>query len=306
MKILILGVGGVGGYFGARLVESGADVTFLVRPARKAALATSGLRVESPYGNFRIEPRCLTGDEVGPDYDLVLLAAKAYDLESALEAIAPAVGEQACVVPFLNGWTHMARLDERFGAGRVLGGVAHIAGELGADGIVRQHSRIHSLTVGGRDAGTKAVARSFIEVCSRAAFDSALAEDIEQVLWDKWVFLATLAGATTLMRASVGAIMATLHGESLIHRLYEECQGVATAVGRPVGQAATDRALGLLTERGSGFTASMLRDLEAGQATEHDHVLGALVAIGAGQGCDLPLLTAAHVQMQVRAAQAVP
>lgn len=301
MKILILGVGGVGGYFGARLVESGADVSFLVRPARKAAIAASGLRVESPFGNFRVEPRCLTREEIGPDYDLVLLAAKAYDLESALEAIAPAVGEQTCVVPFLNGWTHMARLDERFGAERVLGGVAHIAGELGADGVVRQHSRIHSLTVGGRGARTQDMAKRFVAVCAKAGFDSALAEDIEQVLWDKWVFLATLAGATTLMRASVGAIMATQHGETLIHRLYAECQGVASAVGRPVGQTATDRALGLLTERGSGFTASMLRDLEAGQATEHDHVLGALIAIGGPHGCDLPLLTAAHVQMQVRA-----
>ncbi len=303
MKILILGVGGVGGYFGARLVEAGADVSFLVRPARQAQLARDGLRVASPYGDFQVVPRCVTADRLAPDYDLVVLAPKAFDLDGAIEAVAPAVDADTFVLPFLNGWTHLAALDDRFGVSRVIGGVAHIAGELCADGVVRQHSRIHSLTVGGRDAETRAAAERFIGLCCGARFDSLLADDIERVLWEKWVFLATLAGATTLMRAPVGAIVAAAGGDALVRRLYGECLAIAGADGRVIDPLASDKALGLLTEPGSAFTASMLRDLAAGLPTEHAHVLGELVRIGQGHGCDMPLLTCAWVHMQIRSAE---
>ncbi|MCB1888904.1 MAG: ketopantoate reductase family protein [Rhodocyclaceae bacterium] len=302
MKILMLGVGGVGGYFGARLVQAGADVTFLVRPARQARLARDGLRIESPYGNFQVSPRCVTAETLKPGYDVIVLAPKAFDLDSAIDTVAPAVGAETVVLPFLNGWSHLALLDARFGPSRVLGGVAHIAGELGADGVVRQLSHIHSLTVGGRDDATRAVAERFIAACSAAHFDSTLSQDITRVLWEKWVFLATLAGATTLMGAPVGAIVATPHGDALIRRLYGECVAIAEADGRAVSRDASGKALGLLTEPGSAFTASMLRDLQAGLPTEHEHVLGALVRIGEARACDLPLLTAALVHMQVRAA----
>ena len=300
MKLLFLGAGGVGGYFGARLVEAGADVTFLLRPARKAQISAEGLQVESPYGNFRVTPRCVVRDEIQPEYDLIVLTSKAYDLDDAIDTIAPAMGEAGHVLPLLNGLAHMDRLDERFGRARVIGGVAHISGELSKNGVVRQLNRIHSLTAGGRDQPTREFAERFVRLCGTARFDCRLAEDIESTLWEKWAFLATLAGITTLLRASVGAIVATTDGEALTRRLYAECLATAAAHGKAVAEAGQQKALAMLTEPGSAFAASMLRDLQAGHRTEHDHVLGDLVRRAGRAGVDAPLLQVAFAQMQVR------
>ena len=132
-KLLFLGAGGVGGYFGGRLIEAGVDVSFLVRPARAASLSAQGLRVSSPHGDLTLPVKCVTRDSVLPDYDLVILAPKAYDLDDAMDAVAPAVGPATFVLPLLNGLAHLDALDARFGADRVLGGEAHIVATLEAD-----------------------------------------------------------------------------------------------------------------------------------------------------------------------------
>jgi 2-dehydropantoate 2-reductase len=297
-KLLFLGAGGVGGYFGGRLIEAGVDVSFLVRPTRAALLAEHGLKVHSPHGDLALPVRCVTRDTVRPEYDLVLLAPKAYDLDDALDSIAPALAPETFVMPFLNGLAHMDVLDARFGAHRVIGGVAHIAATLDADGSVRQLNPIHALTAGGRDAATQRAAAEFVALCEPAKFDAALSTDIVATLWEKWTFLATLAGITTLMQGSIGQVMATTHGESLARRLYAECLAVAERSGYPVQQKVQARSLRMLTDRDSSLTASMLRDLQAGSRTEHDHVLGDLVRRAQLQGVDTPLLAAAHCHLQ--------
>ncbi|MDL2336703.1 MAG: ketopantoate reductase family protein [Pseudomonadota bacterium] len=297
-KLLFLGAGGVGGYFGARLIEAGVDVSFLVRPTRAALLAEHGLKVSSPHGDLALPVRCVTRDTVRPEYDLVLLAPKAYDLDDALDSIAPALAPETFVMPFLNGLAHMDVLDARFGAHRVIGGVAHIAATLDADGSVRQLNPIHALTAGGRNAATQRAAAEFVALCEPAKFDAALSTDIVATLWEKWTFLATLAGITTLMQGSIGQVMATTHGESLARRLYAECLAVAERSGYPVQQKVQARSLRMLTDRDSSLTASMLRDLQAGSRTEHDHVLGDLVRRAQLQGVDTPLLAAAYCHLQ--------
>ena len=132
-KLLFLGADGVGGYFGARLIEAGVDVSFLVRPARASMLEAHGLRIGSPHGDLELQVRCVTRETVEPEYDLVLLSPKAYDLTDALDAIAPAMGPDAFVLPLLNGLAHIDVLDACFGADRVIGGVAHIVATLAAD-----------------------------------------------------------------------------------------------------------------------------------------------------------------------------
>lgn len=301
-KLLFLGAGGVGGYFGARLIEAGVDVSFLVRPARAATLAAQGLRVTSPHGDLTLQVRCVTRDTVRPDYDLVILAPKAYDLDDAMDAIAPAIGKTTFVLPLLNGLAHLDALDARFGADRVLGGVAHIVATLAADGSVQQMNPIHTLTAGGRAAATHQVATKFIGLCASAKFDAALSPDILSALWDKWAFLATLAAATTVTQGSIGQVMETTHGEPLLRRIYAEGLTVAQRSGASIDAAAQARALGRLTQRGSSITASMLRDLQAGLRTEHDHVLGDLVRRGQQLGVDTPLLALAHCHLQVAAA----
>lgn len=302
MKILILGAGGIGGYFGAQLVRAGADVTFLVRPKRKHLIDRDGLRIETPRGDFTVHPRTVTAAEVAPIYDLVILAPKAYDLEDALASVSKAQGH-AVFLPFLNGISHLATLDQRFGRQRVMGGVAHIAAMITASGAVKQLTDLHSLTVGPRDAAQEALAHAFAESCKGAAFDCRYTDDIEQALWDKWVFLATLAGMTTVCQGSVGEIMATPYGEALTRQMFAECCAVARESGHPIGQAAADKSVRMLTQQGSTFTASMLRDLQAGQQTEHEHILGAMAQRGMERGLPMDLIRLAHTNMAVRAGQ---
>ena len=299
-KLLFVGAGGVGGYFGARLIEAGVDVTFLVRPARAAALAAHGLSVSSPHGDLHLPAvRCVTRDTVGADYDLVLLAPKAYDLDDALEAVAPAVGPSTFVMPLLNGLAHLDILDARFGAHRVLGGVAQVVATLAADGSIRLMNPIHTLTAGGRDEATQQAAAAFIALCEPARFNKVLAPDIVAALWGKWTFLAALAGITTLMHGSVGQVVGTASGDSLIRRLHAECVAVAERCGFATPDAAQAVALKRLTEPGSDLTASMLRDLQSGLRTEHEHVLGELLRRAQQHGVDAPLLAAAHCHLQV-------
>ncbi|MBX9872570.1 MAG: ketopantoate reductase family protein [Burkholderiaceae bacterium] len=302
MKILILGAGGIGGYFGARLIQAGADVTFLVREARQQLIERAGLQVETPDGPFSVQPRTVTAATVQADYDLIVLAPKAYDLDDALTSLAQADARGA-ILPFLNGLDHLRVLDARYGRARVLGGVAHIAAMITPSGAVRQLSPLHRLTAGARDTAHAALARDFIALCGRARFDSAYSEDIEQVLWNKWVFLATLAGMTTACQGSVGEILATPEGEALTRQMFAECCAVARAQGHAVSEEEQGKALAMLTQKGSAFTASMLRDLQGGQRTEHEHILGDMVRRGQAAGVNVDLLRLAWTHMAVRAAQ---
>jgi len=302
MKILILGAGGIGGYFGAQLLRSGADVTFLLREKRQALIAAEGLCIETPHGNFTVQPPTVTAASVTPIYDLIILAPKSYDLEDSLLSLENAVGS-GVVLPFLNGIEHLAVLDRKFGRAKVMGGVAHIAAMITETGAVRQLNDIHSLTIGPRDPAHAELAKEFFALCGKAPFTSVYAEDIEQALWDKWVFLAALAGMTTLCRGSVGEMLATPYGEGLIRQMYDECCAVAHLSGYPTGEAATQRALGMLIAPGSPFTASMLRDLLAGQRTEYEHILGAMAKRGMALGLPMDLLRLAHTHLAVQAGQ---
>ena len=302
MKILILGAGGIGGYFGARLIQTGADVTFLVREKRKQLIDSTGLQIETPKGNFSVQPRTVTATTVRPEYDLIVLAPKAYDLDDALASLAGA-DSHGVLLPFLNGLNHMAVLDAKYGRARLLGGVAHIAATLTDSGAVRQLTDMHKLSVGPRDAAHEALARAFIAACQKAEFDSLYSDNIEQLLWDKWVFLATLAGMTTVNQGSVGEIVATPHGLGLMRQMYAEGCAAAQASGHPIAPATAEGALRMLTTP-SGLTASMLRDLQGGQRTEHEHILGALAKRGLDAGLPMDLLRLAHTHLAVHAAQA--
>ncbi|MCZ8250922.1 MAG: 2-dehydropantoate 2-reductase [Hylemonella sp.] len=302
MKTLILGAGGIGGYFGARLIQAGADVTFLVREARQQLIERAGLQIETPDGQFSVQPHTVTAATVQADYDLIVLAPKAYDLDDALASLARADARGA-ILPFLNGLDHLRVLDARYGRARVLGGVAHIAATITPTGAVKQLSALHRLTVGARDPAHEALARDFFALCQQAAFDSAYSEDIEQVLWNKWVFLATLAGMTTVCQGTVGEILATPEGEALTRQMFAECCAVAAAQGQAISVEEQGKALAMLTQKGSAFTASMLRDLHGGQRTEHEHILGDMVRRGGSAGVKVDLLRLAWTHMAVRAAQ---
>lgn len=295
-RILILGAGATGGYFGARLIESGADVSFLVRPPRAALLAERGLRVLRSEGDFARPVRAITA--IDGAYDLVLVSCKAYDLDSAIAAIHPAVGARTQVLPLLNGLRHLDALDAAFGAEHVLGGLCHLSVTLEADGAIRRFGTLERLTFGSREAARPVPAA--IDAALRAAGPQVVASaDIIGAMWDKFAFIATLAGITCLMRGSVGEIVAHADGDALVRRLYAECTEVAARSGHPIEGAAVDAALGILTTPGSPLKSSMLRDLERAARTECEHVLGDLRARAHAFALDVPLLAAALTHLRV-------
>ena len=299
MKLLMLGAGGVGGYFGARLHEVGVDITFLVRSKRAELLRHQGLIVETQYQTIRIEPQLVTKDKLQLNYDLVMLSPKAYDLEDALETLKTVPGNPL-YLPLLNGFDHLKQMDDELGRERVMGGVAHIAAELTDKGIVRQLNALHRFTFGIRHAGQEPLAAKLANLTDQAPFDSVYSENIEQSLWDKWTFLATLASMNTLMRANVGVIESTEFGGQATQRMFEECCSIAEKSGFPISEMVRAQSLGILRKENSDFTASMLRDLESGYQTEHEHIIGSMLRRGKQAKLDCPSLQLAYTQMMIR------
>ncbi len=312
MRILILGAGGTGGYFGGRLAQSGADVTFLVRPARAADLARDGLRLRSPLGDADLPVATTTAADLpalaaSRPFDLVLLSCKAYDLDSSIAAIAPAVAAGADVLPILNGLLHYARLDERFGADRVIGGLCFISATKGPQGEILHLGKPASITFGERDGvAPRARLHAFAEDCAKAGIEHLLSPDIAREQWIKYSFLTALAAGTCLMRAPIGRIVAGEGGEAFMTALYAECTAVAAAAGQPIPPAAQDNALATLRQHGSDLKASMLRDLEAGQRVEGLQIVGDMRHRAQAAGVAAPLLATAWCHLQAYEASLPP
>lgn len=296
MRILILGAGGVGGYFGGRLAEAGADVTFFVREARARLIAERGLAIESSRGDARLDVKAVHDASALSPFDLVILTCKAYDLDASLEAVAGAVGPDTAILPLLNGLVHLERIAARFPRARVHGGVAQISSTL-KDGVVRHFGELNRIVFGARDGAADARLEALRNAYARTPVDAALVDDIDQKLWDKFVPLATLAGITSLMRASVGVILETPSGEDIVLRLLEECEGVGRAEGW-TRSSDSPKLVSMLTERGSPLKASMLRDIERGGRTEGEHILGDMFARAQRAGVAAPVLeiALAHVR----------
>jgi 2-dehydropantoate 2-reductase len=298
MRFLVLGAGGVGGYFGARLVERGADVTFLVRPTRAAQIAKSGLVLLSPRGDYQGPVRISSTDDVRPTYDAVLLACKAYDLAPAIDALAGAIGPRTMVMPLLNGIAHYDTLVARFGSERVLGGIAHLAATLSPEGHILHLNEMHLFTFGELAGGRSCRMDRLHAAIVGANADIVYSENVMHAAWDKWVMLATLAGMTCLMRAAVGGICATSEGETITREFYSECCAIADAARFPISPEQQSAALELLTRKNSTFCASMLRDIESGRPTEGTHVLGDMLARARRFSIATPTLKLAYAHVE--------
>ncbi|MFN0220040.1 MAG: 2-dehydropantoate 2-reductase [Hyphomicrobium sp.] len=298
MKVLVLGAGATGGYFGGKLAAAGVDVTFLVRPKRAELLARDGLRIVSSSGDITTPVKTITQDNVGPSYDLVLLTSKAYDLAAAIDSICPAVGPETRVLPVLNGMRHLEVLDEAFGPDRVLGGTCHISATLTPVGAIQRFSTFDALSQGPRVASQDAFCRELHAALSTGGFDARLTDDIIGTMWEKWVLLATLAGMTCLMRATIGEIVATDAGAGLIASMLDECCAVARASGHAPRAAVVEVTRATLTDPTSTIAASMLRDIQRGARTEAGHILGDLIARADAVSVATPLLTVAYAHLQ--------
>jgi 2-dehydropantoate 2-reductase len=295
MRILVVGAGAIGGYFGARLADAGRDVTFLVRPKRAEQLAR-GLLVRSPRGAVKVAaPKVVTEATLREPYDLVFLSCKSFDLEGAMDSFARGVGASTLILPMLNGMAHIEKLQSRFGLGAVLGGQCQISTTLDADGNVIHLNEAHLMSYGELDGKRSARVEAVDKSLSGAGFDAVLSDHVRQDMWEKWLFIATMAGMTCLMRASVGDI-GTAGATPIALALFEECSVVAAKNEHAPRPGIEGLIRKTLTTPGSTLTASMLRDIEAHKRTEHEHLIGDLFARGAGAHTPILGMCLAHLR----------
>ncbi|MFO1159914.1 MAG: ketopantoate reductase family protein [Reyranellaceae bacterium] len=300
MKTLFLGAGAIGGYIGGRLHQSGADVTFLVRPARREALQRDGLVIKSTKGDITQQVKTVLDGADGGPYDLVVLTCKAYDLDSAIGAVAPAVKPEVTVVPLLNGMRHLDVLDARFGAANVTGGLVRVGAALSPKGEVLHTSPFAAISFGERDGKpARPVLSEFGAAVKKAGLDGGLHANIVQDLWDKWIMLCSLAAMCCLMRGASGDIVEAEEGAAIMHETVEECRKVAAAAGCDPGEKSMANTRSFLTQKGSRFAASMLHDLENGSMVEADHVVGDMIARAKKAGIATPNLRLAYAHLQV-------
>ncbi len=297
MRILVVGAGATGGYFGGRLLQAGRDVTFLVRPRRAAALEKHGLSIQSPFGDFRSPaPPIVTEERLAEPFDLVLLSCKAYDLDGAIASFAKAVGPATAILPLLNGMRHLDRLADCFGAEHVLGGVCVVSAQLDPDGVIHQLNAFQSLTFGELDGARSERIERVAATLAGAGFEARLSDEIRLEMWEKWVFIASAAGITCLMRAAIGDIVAA-GASDLATGLLEDCAAIAAREGFQPRPESLERVRAMFTTPGSPLTASMLRDVEDGKRAEGDHILGDLLR-RAAKPDDRSLLRIAYAHLK--------
>jgi 2-dehydropantoate 2-reductase len=278
MRILVIGAGATGGYFGGRLLQAGRDVTFLVRPKRAELLAKNGLIIKSPAGDITLaNPPTIVADKITTSFDVIILSCKAYDLDDAVASFAAAVGPGTAIIPFLNGMKHLDVLDAKFGIERVMGGQCQIASMLDAEGVIHHLAPMQSMSFGERGTPKGDRAGRIEAALQGAMFDARASDVIMQEMYEKWVFLATLAGATSLMRAPAGHITGAPGGEQFIRALRAEIASVAEAAGHGPRAEFLTRTEGLLFTPGSPLTASMLRDIRSNARIEADQIIGDLI-----------------------------
>lgn len=310
MKLLILGAGGMGGYVGGRLVQAGADVSFLVRPARQAQLVANGLVIHSIKGDAQLQVKARLSHELDADYDLVLLTCKAYDLDDALVSLAPAMAGNAAILPLLNGVAHLATLNQHYGAARVLGGVAKIAVTLTAEGVIRHLNDFCYLNFGEQNGQPSPRTTALKTMLDKTDVQALLATDIQRELWLKLVHLHTIAAMSSLLRANVGEILRTPDGPTLFMQMLDINLEIARREGHVPDDAFVANCRAMFSNRASNYEASLARDIERGGRVEADHVLGDMLAHCRKHGLNDVLHTLAYTGAKAyevrRAAQRLP
>ena len=299
MRVLVVGAGATGGYFGGRLAEHGVDVRFLVRPARARLLRDNGLVIRSPLGDLTVRDRFIMAADLNPDYDLVLLACKAFDLDQVMADVEPAISSDSLLLPLLNGLGHLDRLDRWLGPERVLGALCYISSVVAADGAIDHLNRAHDLIVGARsDAGSPRRLDTALTLLASGGFRLRRSPRVLQDMWEKFVFIATVAATTTLARTAIGPILETKSGRAVALSIYEECAAVAAANGFTLRPKAVETTTRTITEVGSAFTASMLRDLLDHRRIEADAIIGDMLRRADAAALPAPSLRAAYLPLE--------
>ncbi|WP_160105622.1 ketopantoate reductase family protein [Pseudomonas izuensis] len=299
MRILIVGAGSTGGFFGAKLAKAGRDVTFLVRAQRLAQLEQHGLSVKSAAGDIEIEPQLITATQIQGHFDIVLVAVKAYALESALEDMAAAVGPNTVILPLLNGMRHMELLAEKFGKDRLLGCACKVATSLDDNGRIIQQGTFNDIAYGELDGSDSERVAKVHDFMRDAGFDAKTSNTITRDMWEKWTLLAAMGSINCLMRGSIGDVVSVIGGRDFADGVIDEVVTIIQAVGCQLSEPFLAEARRLLTLEGSPQTSSMYRDLVAGRAIEADQIIGDLLARADAKGLDAPVLALVYSNLLV-------
>ena len=299
MRILIVGAGAVGGYFGGRLLENGADVTFLVREKRQKQLQEHGLMIESVHGNVSLDPKTIIAGEKADVFDVIVLATKAYHLADAMKSIEPYVGTETMIVPLLNGILHIDRLKEHFGDERVVGGLCFIETTLGDEGKIIQTSGRHDLIFGELFGGKTDRIKQLEAVFDRVKATIRASENITRDMWHKYLFITTMSGMTTLMRAPLGPILESKGGEAFVISLFNETAAIMRRIGAPIANNIEEQQLKTIKEMNYEMKSSMQRDMEKGLLIEADHLQGYLVDIASEHNMIVPHLQTVYTNLKV-------
>lgn len=299
MKILVVGAGAIGGYFGGRLLEKGEDVTFLVREKRKQQIEDSGLIIDSVHGGMTLTPKLVTKKDKSENYDVIMLSNKAYHLHTVIEDIRPFVSEGTMILPLLNGISHLDLLIKEFGEERVIGGLCFIETTLAANGKVVQTSPIHHLVFGERNGEETDRIIRLRETFSNTKASFIYSDHILEEMWKKYLFISVLSGATTLMRAPIGPIRETLPGFQAIQAILQEVILVMEKMGAPIGQELIEVQLHKIKEMNYEMKSSMQRDMEKGLMTEADHFFKYLLEHAEVHGLKTPYLEVIYANLKV-------
>ena len=298
MKVLILGIGGLGGFFGAHLQKTNCDVTFLVRENTKKLVSERGIKIQSDFGNFKINPVLITKKDLKINYDVVLISCKAYDLDEAISDLKPSQ-KNAVIIPLLNGQAHINKLEKAFKKENVFGGVAHVSSNTNAPGEIKHVGKIKRLSFGPRYKGNEAITNDFYQLCRKADFQTILSEDINQDIWEKWIFLATIAGATTLFQTSIDNINTKPNGKIFIQNLWNECINISKENGYELRTESKSLHEDLLFKSDYPFKASMLVDMEKKIITEHEHIFFEFIKLGKKKKLNTSLLETCLLNMSI-------
>ena len=289
MRIAVMGTGGVGGYFGARLAQGGHEVVFVARGRQLQALRAHGLRVESPLGDVHLPDIQVTDEpaEIGAA-DLVLFTVKLWDTRAAAVAIKPLLGENTAVVSFQNGVVKDDILCQSLGAGHVIGGVCYIAATIAEPGVIRHSGTLAKLEFGEYDGSLSPRIRQFRDACAGSGIDAEISDRIEQTIWEKFVFLVGLSGTTSLARSTIGPIRDHPRSRAFLHDVMDEVVRVARAQGVPLPADYADERLAFTDTVPATMTSSMHHDLEHGNRLEVSWLSGDVVERGTRLGVATP------------------
>jgi 2-dehydropantoate 2-reductase len=299
MRLLVIGAGSTGGYLGGRLALAGRDVTFLVRPARAEKLRETSLRIVSPRGDATVLPKLVTTGKIDGPYDLVLLTVKGYQLDAAIEDMAPAIGSETMILPVLNGMRHMDSLGKRFSPHNLVGCALKVATMLGEDGRIIQLTPMQDIVYGEWDGSISPRIEKLHEFISASGFDARISPHIQREMWEKWILLAAVGGITCLMRGTIGQIEAVPSGAGFASQFLDEVVAVVRAAGTPPSDAFVTAARQQVMAKASPLASSMYRDLQEGRPVEVEQVIGDLWRLGQKAGIATPLIGAAYAHLSV-------